>query len=449
MGIFEWATGFEWAVWEIGAVVTALGLVLLRTWLKAPFSRTVPGLTRTMLALANFGRRIGEKFGRSKRPASDNRFRFVLCWLDGDRYGRNTATVNDAFQEVSGVELARSASIVKAKGAGDDWRPAMREKANAILREQRGDLAVVGRVEKPGEKLSLWFVPREGDGTLGRAEQQFALNGVSLVEGFRETLHEQIAAVALSTVAPLASDEARGRILEDGLKQVVEKLGILLDSGEIAAPSHRAGLRVAHGRALFALGERKSKTALFEEAVASYREALKEYTSKNAPLNWAAAQNNLGMALANIGERESRTERLEEAVVAFRKALQEYTSENTPLNWAATQNNLGATLVSIGGRESGTEKLEEGIAAFCKVLTECTRENTPLDWAGTQYNLGTALACIGERESGTAHLEKAATAYDNALTIFDPAQTPVDWKAAHSALAKVRAIIRQRSEGPR
>ena len=160
MGIFEWITRFGWAAWAIGA--TALGLVL-HAWLKGLFSRTVPGPTRTMLALANFGRWIREKFGWSKRPASENRFRFVLCWLEGDADGSGTKIISDAFQKVSGVELVRSARIVKAEGAGDDWRPAIQKQANAILRDRRGDLAVVGRMEKSGENLSLGFVPREGE----------------------------------------------------------------------------------------------------------------------------------------------------------------------------------------------------------------------------------------------------------------------------------------------
>jgi hypothetical protein len=39
------------------------------------------------------------------------------------------------------------------------------------------------------------------------------------------------------------------------------------------------------------------------------------------PLNWARAQNNLGNALSTLGERESRTARLEEAVAAFDACL--------------------------------------------------------------------------------------------------------------------------------
>ena len=95
---------------------------------------------------------------------------------------------------------------------------------------------------------------------------------------------------------------------------------------------------------LRALGERESGTARLEEAVAAYREALKERTRERVPLDWATTQNNLGNALAELGERESGTARLEEAVAAYREALKERTRERVPLDWATTQNNLGNAL---------------------------------------------------------------------------------------------------------
>ena len=55
---------------------------------------------------------------------------------------------------------------------------------------------------------------------------------------------------------------------------------------------------------------------------------------------WATTQNNLGTALSTLGERESGTARLEEAVAAYRDALKEWTRERVPLDWAMTQNNL-------------------------------------------------------------------------------------------------------------
>jgi hypothetical protein len=69
-------------------------------------------------------------------------------------------------------------------------------------------------------------------------------------------------------------------------------------------------------------------------------------------------QVNLGAALQTLGARASGTARLNEAVAAYRDALKEWTRERVPLDWAMTQNNLGIALMRLGERESGTARLE-------------------------------------------------------------------------------------------
>jgi tetratricopeptide (TPR) repeat protein len=64
---------------------------------------------------------------------------------------------------------------------------------------------------------------------------------------------------------------------------------------------------------------RQSGTAKLEEAVAVYREALKENTRESVPLQWAETQNSLGAALAELGEREKGSARLTEAIAAYRE----------------------------------------------------------------------------------------------------------------------------------
>ncbi len=158
------------------------------------------------------------------------------------------------------------------------------------------------------------------------------------------------------------------------------------------------------------------------------------------PLEWATTQNNLGTALSTLGERESGTARLEEAVAAYREALKEYTRERVPLDWAMTQNNLGTALSTLGRarerhgaaggggrrlsrRAEGTDARARAArlgddaeqsrrmrfatlgsaraarrgwrrrsTAYRDALKERTRERVPLDWAMTQNNLGNALA---------------------------------------------------------
>ena len=107
-------------------------------------------------------------------------------------------------------------------------------------------------------------------------------------------------------------------------------------------------------------------------------------------------QNNLGDALRVLAS-ESGTARLEEAVAAYREALKERTRERVPLEWATTQNNLGNALVRLGIRESGTARLEEAVAAYRAALTERTRERVPLQWGTTQNNLTECLALLNGR----------------------------------------------------
>ncbi|WP_287747551.1 SIR2 family protein [Methylobacterium sp.] len=146
---------------------------------------------------------------------------------------------------------------------------------------------------------------------------------------------------------------------------------------EADAAPERAALQRQLGLALTSLGERESKTARLEEAVAIFRTTLTERMRGQAPLDWASNQNSLGIALARLGERESGTARLEEAVAAYRAALEERTRERAPLDWAETQNNLGNALKSLSERESGTVRLEEAVAAFRAAQEELTADRAP------------------------------------------------------------------------
>ena len=173
------------------------------------------------------------------------------------------------------------------------------------------------------------------------------------------------------------------------------------------------------------LGERESGTARLEEAVAAYREALKEWTRERVPLDWAVTQNNLGNALATLGERESGTARLEEAVAAYREALKERTRERVPLEWATTQNNLGNALQRLGERESGTARLEEAVAAYREALKEWTRERVPLQWATSFGNEGIALMLLAERRRDAAMAETALSQINTAFeTMRDGGDAP-------------------------
>ena len=418
---------------ELKILGVSLLVILLVPWVVGAFNSYMPSPKRAFLGARNFVKKIWH-YMRPQPPLSEERFHVVLTWLAGDGNGESTKPIEGAFRDIAGIHLSRSAHIVKASGARDDWEPAMHERAREILTDRQADLAIIGEVKEPKKVLSLWFVPRDGDGTLSRGDRgsNYVLKNVTLGDDFHKEFRAQIAAMALSAVAPLVSNEARGKMLDDGLSTVAKQIDTLLkkDSSPIVDPAERerrAGLHMALGTALTILGERESGTDLLERAVAAYNAALEGYTRECVPLDWAMTQNNLGNALATLGERESGTERLEQAVAAYKAVLKEFTREHVPLNWAMTQNNLGTALAVLGERESSIDRLKQAVAAYNAALEEYTRELVPLDWAMTQHNLGNAFLILAECESGTGLLERAVAAYKAALEEYTRERVPRDW----------------------
>ncbi len=100
----------------------------------------------------------------------------------------------------------------------------MRKGARTALDNWNADVAIVGSVKKPGETLSLWFVPRTADETVDHRNPTYHLNDVMIGDNFRDELRAQLTAEALTAVATFTDTEARGQVLESGLKNVANKV---------------------------------------------------------------------------------------------------------------------------------------------------------------------------------------------------------------------------------
>jgi tetratricopeptide (TPR) repeat protein len=277
-----------------------------------------------------------------------------------------------------------------------------------------------------------------------------AYDGVAAAEAIivlAEAIHganTAMVARSLDSEAAALHEYGRDRGSNVHLVAVITLRRKLLDA--VSSDDDRGEAQNNLGLALFGLGERERGTGRLEEAVAAYRNALKERTRERVPLDWAATQNNLGLALWRLGERESDRGRLEEAVAAFRDALQEWTRERVPLQWAAAQNNLGVALSRLGERESGTGRLEEAAAAYRDALKEWTRERVPLQWALSIGNLGVAQMMLAER---TSDAEMAQTALSQIELAFATARDGHGWYAAYLAkqLPTAEGLVQRLSKG--
>ena len=423
----------------ITSVIASLITALVVVWFSEALVQIVPSPQRLFLRVQN---------ALSASPSrTDEGFRIVLCWLENDWSGNDTRNVEDAFSGVEGITLVVSDEDISASGAADEWRPAMQRGAFAVLEKWNADVAIVGKVKISGEALALWFVPRQGEGTLVRGDLDYTLEKATLGADFHEDLRTQLAVMAWNAVAPLADAETRSRLFEKGLQTATEKLSRLLSTPTIRRPEHRAALYVSLGDALSTLGTRESGTDRLEQAAEAYRRALTVYTRQHAPLEWAKVQNSLGLALGDVAHRETGTKRLEQAVAAHQAALEVFSRENTPRYWAAVKGNLGAVLRRLGERETGTVRLEQAVAAHRAALQIFTRERTPDNWAFEQDHLGNALSILGERTNNTALLTQALDSHRAALEVLTRDRVPLSWATTQHNLGVTLMILGRLERG--
>ena len=471
-----------------------IAVAVLTAWSKRLLNKLLPDPERTLMWIKNNVRDM---------PKSDDRFRFVLCWLEDDHDGSNTKIVAQAFTGIDGVELVRSSFVVKANGAGADWRGNMQSSARKVLKSWEGDLAIVGLVKEPKKVLSLWFVPRaeDSEGTLRRTEQPFELKNATLQFNFHELLHSEIAAQALSAALSSADDHGeRSQVVKNAQTSLADKITRLIathhDTDDENPPGFKASLQVALGVTLSSLGDRegdirdmeaaieafraaiaeyaKRKDATkwtitqghlgtslmrlglrkgdprhFDEAISAFKSILTEYPREEAPMDWARTQYNLGLVRVCLGEQKGDTGLLEEARSAFEAALEENTRTRAPMFWAYIQSNLGSVLGSLGEQQSDPNRLEEAVVAFRAALEELTRERVPMDYGMTLMGFGTALGCLGQLNSDPKRLEEAIATFNVTLEVLTRERAPVHWAMAQNNLGDALSSFGEQKNNPK
>ena len=180
--------------------------------------------------------------------------------------------------------LARARSLVDV-GKSGLAQATLRRAAEAMRREEeeRRDRYVAG--------ITILY-NRERDIALATYDGEAAANAIfSLAEAIHGA-NAVMVARALNSEAEMLYQYGRDRGSNVHLIALIAVRRKLLDSA--SSKDERGAAKDSLGAALQTLGQRESGTARLEEAVAAYREALKERTRERVPLQWAMTQNNLG-----------------------------------------------------------------------------------------------------------------------------------------------------------
>ena len=327
-------------------------------WLKGLASSYLPGTEPTRCWIEEqWQAAVGATPG-----TNPNRFTILIARLANDANGAETTHLTTAFRGQRGFRPLTSCHVI-AIGGGDQIAAEQTAETEAgRLRTRRGaDLVLWGEVADRGA-LRIWMT-----GPTVRADlkgRPWTVDKGVLEPAFSERFATALQATALAALAP-AEEHGEGKPVAGLLRPLLPRLrSLVADLPAGFTAESKGSLLFAAAGGFLSYGGQAGDNAALQEAVATYRLALQEWTRERVPLDWAGTQNDLGNALWTLGERESGTARLEQAVAAYQAALQEWTRERVPLDWAGTQNNLGIALWTLGERESGTARLEQAVAAF-------------------------------------------------------------------------------------
>jgi CHAT domain-containing protein len=144
------------------------------------------------------------------------------------------------------------------------------------------------------------------------------------------------------------------------------------------------------------------------------------------------AQTSRSLAIITIiratsdGELQTAVPKLRRAVADFKEALRVWTRRRSPYQWATTQAALANAYAALAEAGSAAD-VGKAVACSNAALEVLTREAFPTDWARIHHNLGGLYATLAaaSRPQRAANLARAAGCFHNALMVFEVSGTVV------------------------
>ena len=134
-----------------------------------------------------------------------------------------------------------------------------------------------------------------------------------------------------------------------------------------------------------------------------------------------------------------------EAIRRCEAALRVYTEKDFPQDWATTQNNLGNAYTNLPTGDKG-ENLTRAIQCYEAALRVRTEKDFPQDWADTKYNLGLACLRLACHFADAEALSQAKTCFLDSARGSRAVADEAKAMDAESRAAKVEEFLREPTE---
>jgi tetratricopeptide (TPR) repeat protein len=147
----------------------------------------------------------------------------------------------------------------------------------------------------------------------------------------------------------------------------------------------------------FSSSEYLASRGRFAERLVLAQQARIAADSLNDLATQADCDSNLGLAYWNLPSGD-RGQNLQRAIACFEAALRIYTERDFPQDWARTQNNLGNAYRNLPSGDRG-QNLRRSIGCYEAALRVFTERTFPQDWARTENNLRIVKHALGTLQS--------------------------------------------------
>lgn len=159
-----------------------------------------------------------------------------------------------------------------------------------------------------------------------------------------------------------------------------------------------------------------------EASIACYTQALKVFTPKNNPEQWATIQYDLGNAFENSrGNFKLQNER---AIRHYNAALKFYSRRRTPFEWAETHIHI-ARCYSPRHVGKPLKNALTAISCFRKSLRVFTKEKFPEKWMEVMYCIATVYQDLFSINK--VYVTHSIRVFNAALTMCDRQKLPTEW----------------------
>ena len=185
--------------------------------------------------------------------------------------------------------------------------------------------------------------------------------------------------------------------------------------------------------------ERLMKRTKYEDALIVYNNLSSEISEKNDPF-YGKLNFNLGMCHWRLSEKSNNEKNMLNSIYAFMEALKIYTIKKYPLDYATTQNNIGLLYSELAEIRDTEENLKKTVQAYKEALKIYTIKKYPLDYATTQSNLGVAYAQFSYIRDIEGNLKKAVQGFKEALKFFTIEKYPLTHKRIMSNIEKIKVM---------